>query len=108
MKSGDTTLGGGAKAFPETSLGFAGALKKPDELSLETLSRRYWKPVYSFIRVGWAKSNEDAKDLAQEFFLWLLEGEALKRYDVARGGFRSFLKALLRRFVETNFQSIRL
>jgi RNA polymerase sigma factor (sigma-70 family) len=97
MQSGDTTLGGGGQAFPETSLGFAGGLR--DGSSLETLSRRYWKPVYSYIRIAWAKSNEDAKDLTQEFFLWVLEDGSLGRYDCARGGFRAYLKVLLRRFV---------
>jgi RNA polymerase sigma factor (sigma-70 family) len=69
------------------------------QTSLSTLCRRYWKPVYGYIRVAWAKSNEDAKDLTQAFFLWLLEAEALERFDPQRGSFRSYLKVLLRRFV---------
>lgn len=97
MSSGDTTLGGADRAFPETTLGFAGALGGP--AALATLCTRYWKPVYSYIRVAWAKSNEDAKDLTQEFFAELLEGDALRRYEPARGGFRAYLKVLLRRFV---------
>src|ERR1043166_1008719 len=96
MKTGDTTLGGAGKAFPETSIGFAGGLR--DGGSLEGLPKRYWKPGYSYIRIAWAKSNEDAKDLTQEFFLWLLEDGAIARYDRERGGFRPYLKVLLRRF----------
>lgn len=103
MNSGDTTLGGGDKAFPETTLGFSGGLRNPASAdytrSLETLCSRYWKPVYSYIRIAWAKSNEDAKDVTQSFFAWLLEEEALGKYDPARGGFRAYLKVLLRRFV---------
>ena len=103
MNSGDTTLGGGDKAFPETTLGFAGGLRNPATAdytrSLETLCSRYWKPVYSYIRIAWAKSNEDAKDVTQSFFAWLLEEDALRKYDPARGGFRAYLKVLLRRFV---------
>jgi len=103
MNSGDTTLGGGDKAFPETTLGFAGGLRNPATAdytrSLETLCSRYWKPVYSYIRIAWAKSNEDAKDLTQAFFAWLLEEDALRKYDPSRGGFRAYLKVLLRRFV---------
>jgi len=103
MNSGDTTLGGGDKAFPETTLGFAGGLRNPATAdytrSLETLCSRYWKPVYSYIRIAWAKSNEDAKDVTQAFFAWLLEEDALWKYDPARGGFRAYLKVLLRRFV---------
>jgi RNA polymerase sigma-70 factor (ECF subfamily) len=100
---GDTTLGGGDKAFPETTLGFAGGLRNPAAAdygrSLETLCARYWKPVYSYLRIAWAKSNEDAKDLTQAFFTWLLEDDALRRYEPERGGFRPYLKVLLRRFV---------
>jgi len=103
MSTGDTTLGGGERAFPETTLGFAGGLRNPAAAeygrSLETLCARYWKPVYSYIRVAWAKSNEDAKDLTQAFFAWLLEDDALRRYEPGRGGFRAYLKVLLRRFV---------
>lgn len=100
---GDTTLGGGEKAFPETTLGFAGGLRDPAAAdyarSIEILCARYWKPVYSYIRIAWAKSNEDAKDVTQAFFAWLLEEDALRRYDPGRGGFRPYLKVLLRRFV---------
>jgi RNA polymerase sigma-70 factor (ECF subfamily) len=103
MNSGDTTLGGGEKAFPETTLGFAGGLRNPATAdytrSLETLCTRYWKPVYSYIRIAWAKTNEDAKDLTQAFFAWLVEEDALRKYDPAKGGFRAYLKVLLRRFV---------
>ncbi|MBI3855919.1 MAG: sigma-70 family RNA polymerase sigma factor [Planctomycetes bacterium] len=102
MNSGDTTLGGAEKAFPETTLGFAGGLRNPATAdygrSLETLCARYWKPVYCYLRIAWAKSNEDAKDLTQAFFAWLLEEDALRRYDPSKGGFRPYLKVLLRRF----------
>ncbi len=95
----DSTLGSG---FPETTIGFAGGLGDPDGpgylRALETLCVRYWKPVYSFLRISWAKSNDDAKDLTQAFFLALLEDPALRRFDPARGGFRPYLKTLLRRF----------
>jgi RNA polymerase sigma-70 factor (ECF subfamily) len=98
----DTSLGGQDRAFPETTLGFAGGLGDPDgpgwARALETLCARYWKPVYSWLRLSWAKSNDDAKDLTQAFFVALLEDPALRRFDPARGGFRAYLKTLLRRF----------
>src|SRR4029077_20163367 len=87
----------------ETTVGFAGGLRNPAAAdyarSLDTLCARYWKPVYSYIRIAWAKSNEDAKDLTQAFFAWLLQEDALRRYEAGRGGFRAYLKVLLRRFV---------
>ena len=67
--------------------------------ALEELCGRYWKPVYAYTTAAWAKRFEDARDLTQAFFLWLLEGEALRRYSPERGGFRPYLKTLLRRFV---------
>lgn len=70
------------------------------QAGLDELCRRYWKPVYHYLRLGWARSNEDAKDLAQAFFLWLVEGEALRRYEPHRARFRTFLKTLLRHFVQ--------
>lgn len=66
---------------------------------MEELCVRYWKPVYTYVRIVWAKSNEDSKDLTQAFFAWLLEGDALRRYVPERGGFRAFLKLVLRRFL---------
>lgn len=103
MDGGDTTLGGVGRAFPETSLGLVGPLGDPAgpgyARAFERLCLQYWRPVYLFLRIARAKSNEDAKELTQEFFLWLFEDPALGRFDPARGGFRPFLKTLLRRFV---------
>jgi RNA polymerase sigma factor (sigma-70 family) len=93
----DTSLGGEGAAFPETTGDLVEGLA--DRSRLEELCRKYWKPVYAYVRIAWAKSNEDSKDLTQAFFLWLITGETLQRYDPARGGFRAYLKVLLKRFV---------
>jgi RNA polymerase sigma factor (sigma-70 family) len=103
MKTGDTSLGGSQQGFPQTLWdvlvrardGDAGLRKE----GWEELSRRYWKPVYHYVRIAWAKSNDDAKDLTQAFFLWLLEGEALEKYRPERASFRAYLKSLLKHFV---------
>jgi RNA polymerase sigma-70 factor (ECF subfamily) len=95
----DTSLGGEGAAFPETGGDILAVLGRSNPADLGELCRRYWKPVYAYVRIAWAKSNEDAKDLAQAFFLWLLEGDTLRRFDPARGGFRAYLKTLLKRFV---------
>lgn len=100
----DTTLGGRQRLFPETTWGVISRLGDPGA-GLEDLCRLYWKPIYRYIRVARAKSNEDAKDLAQEFFLWLLDGDALERYSPERGGFRRYIKLLLSRFVSTQDQA---
>jgi len=99
----DTSLGGGGDRFPETTGDVLSVVGKPgplpDQAGLDVLCRRYWRPVYAYVRIAWAKSNEDAKDLTQAFFLWLFEGDALQRYDPNRGNFRAYLKTLLKRFV---------
>lgn len=103
MSAIDTSLGGPGKAFPETTGGLVSRLRGPDpagfRAGLEDLCRRYWKPVYAYIRGVMARGNEDSKDLAQAFFLWLLEEEALRSFDPERGGFRRYLKLLLHRYV---------
>jgi RNA polymerase sigma-70 factor (ECF subfamily) len=101
MATPDTSLGGERRGFPETTWGLVSRLTDPStqRAALETLCARYWKPVYRYVRIAWSKSNEDAKDLAQAFFAWLLEGDALARYRPEKGGFRAYLKTLLRRFV---------
>lgn len=103
MKPGNDTSMGGAEAwFPREAGGVVSRLCDPEEPIVgrdwEEFTRIYWKPVYRFFRVSWAKGNEDAKDLTQTFFLWLMEGEVLRKFDSSLGSFRSFLKTLLRRF----------
>ena len=93
----DTTLGGSANAFPPTTPDLVDRLQS--RAGLEALCRDYWRPVYAYIRIAQARSNEDAKDLTQSFFVWLLEGDALGKYAVEKGGFRPYLKVLLRRFL---------
>src|SRR5262245_62236490 len=98
MKSADTSLGGGAKGFPDTSLNFPAP-------GFEALCSRYWKPIYHYYRVGWGKSNEDAKDLTQAFLVWVLQGKSLEGYLPARGSFRAYLKTLLKRFAQHEQES---
>lgn len=103
MRHRDTSLSGGDRRFPDTSWGMIARLRSTSSDGyrdgIETLCRRYWRPVYVYVRAAWTKSNEEAKDLAQAFFLWLLEGEILQKFTPERGGFRPYLKVLLRRFV---------
>jgi RNA polymerase sigma-70 factor (ECF subfamily) len=97
----DTSLGGDRGAFPETAWSVVARLGTPGSYreAIERLCTRYWKPVYRYIRLAWAKSNEDAKDLAQAFFTWILEDEVLRKYAPERGGFRRYLKVVLKGFL---------
>jgi RNA polymerase sigma factor (sigma-70 family) len=104
MRPLDTSLGGSANAFPATSADLVDRLRSPE--GFEALCRDYWRPVYAYIRIAQARSNEDAKDLTQAFFTWLLEGDALRKYEPEKGGFRPYLKVLLRRFLAHSDEAI--
>lgn len=104
MSTKDTSLGGDQRSFPETLTEILDGIRHPSpelrRAALERLCLGYWKPVYGYIRMGWAKSNEDAKDLTQAFFSWLSERGGLAGYQPGRAKFRTFLKSLLRHFVQ--------
>src|SRR6185503_7482734 len=110
MNSGDTSLGGAQKELSKTVAGIVRRACDPSQEvrqeGLNDLCRRYWKPVYHHLRVGWARSNDNAKDLTQAFFLWLVEDGALSRYDPQRASFRTFLKSLLRHFVQNQDEAL--
>jgi RNA polymerase sigma-70 factor (ECF subfamily) len=88
--------------FPQTSWSLvarAGAPLTPEGFAaLSTLSRRYWYPVYAFLRRRGA-SAADAEDLTQGFFARLLETNGLAAADPARGRFRSWLLACVKNHV---------
>jgi RNA polymerase sigma-70 factor (ECF subfamily) len=66
--------------------------------ALENLCRAYWYPLYAYVRrKGYAE--EDAKDLTQQFFARLLQGDRLALADPIRGRFRTFLLTALNHFL---------
>lgn len=72
----------------------------PDwQARLESLVRRYWKPVHGFLVRRWKCSPEDAMDLTQEFFLQLYERDGLQEASPSRGRFRTFIKLKLHSLV---------
>jgi RNA polymerase sigma factor (sigma-70 family) len=66
--------------------------------ALDGLYRVYCYPVYAFIRRR-GYGRQDAQDLTQDFFVYLLEKSALGRADPQRGRFRSFLLGTLDHFL---------
>ncbi len=104
MRSGDTSLGGPQKTFPQTIhalvSGFRASPSAEQRAVLDEFFASYWKPVYTYIRSAWAKTNDDAKDSTQAFFAWLLESEAVKGFEPERGSFRTYLKSLLKHFMQ--------
>jgi RNA polymerase sigma-70 factor (ECF subfamily) len=66
--------------------------------ALDGLYRVYCYPVYAFIRRR-GYGRQDAQDLTQDFFVYLLEKSTLGRADPQRGRFRSFLLGTLDHFL---------
>src|SRR5579862_5226208 len=96
-----TSLGGRSRSFPTTQgswiddLGREGSYRR----AIDLVCRRYWKPIYWYVRFSGPWKNEEAKDLTQAFLVWLLEEEPLRGYAPSKGRFRPFLKVILRRFL---------
>ncbi len=100
----ETRIGGPTGSFPSTRQSILAALGniRPDtrDRELERLISLYWKPVYCLIRSCGPRSNEDAKDLTQDFFTRVvLEGTLTERYTPDKGSFRAYLKTSVRNFL---------
>lgn len=103
MKSFDTSMGGDRSEFPDTAWS---QIRTPGASTAEQRARRlgdlfnvYWRPIYKYVRLRWKKPSEEAKDLVQDFFIHILEGELLERYEPDRSRFRTFVKGALDLFV---------
>lgn len=98
-----TSMGGPQDRFQTTD--WTGILRAQtlDEdrrrAATEAVCRRYWKPVYCYLRRK-GYGNEEAKDLTQGFFTEVVLGRQLiQRADAAKGRFRNFLLVSLERYV---------
>jgi RNA polymerase sigma factor (sigma-70 family) len=70
--------------------------------ALETLCRAYWLPICAFARrKGW--SEEDAKDLTQQFFVSLVGRNDFRGLDPQKGKFRTFLLAAFTHFLANEY-----
>jgi RNA polymerase sigma factor (sigma-70 family) len=88
--------------FPETSwtlLAKARGRSEEGALAREEFARRYYGPVWEFLRVL-VRDQEKARDLSQEFFTRLSESRGLlERADAEKGPFRNYLQKALRNLV---------
>jgi RNA polymerase sigma factor (sigma-70 family) len=107
----DTKIGGPSPRFPATrwSVLLAARSEEPTERTraFETIVAAYWKPVYKYIRIRWNKSNEDAKDLTQEFFARVIEKGFLDTYDPAKARLRTFLRVCVDGFLSNQEKAAR-
>lgn len=67
-------------------------------VALGELCRDYWYPLYAFVR-RLGHRPEDAADLTQGFFAYLMETGALARADPERGRLRTFLLTALQNYI---------
>lgn len=61
------------------------------------LAADYWYPLYAFLRRK-GMGAQDAEDLIQSFFAWLMESQLFAKADAERGRLRSFLITALMRY----------
>ena len=92
----------GPSDFPTTRwtlvIAAADPHRKETRAALASLCEGYWYPLYAYIRRrGYAA--DQAQDLAQAFFVRVLEGRYLDRADPEKGRFRSFMLTSLKFFV---------
>jgi RNA polymerase sigma factor (sigma-70 family) len=95
----DTAMGEGGQAFPLTSRSAVLGSGSDDPIqksrAFNRLVKAYWKPVYKHIRVRWKKSNEDAKDLTQGFFVRALEKDTFGGFKPEMARFRTYVRTCL-------------
>ena len=104
MKSGSGNGNGRSDLFPSThwsavlAAGRSQAEPTVAQEALAELCQTYWTPLYSFIRSR-GYSVDDAQDLTQDFFAYLIERKIYGRVDPQKGRFRSFLLASIKNFL---------
>lgn len=64
--------------------------------ALSSLCQAYWYPIYAYIRHR-GHTPEQAQDLTQDFFAYLLEHDLIAMADPTRGRFRAFLRTVCAR-----------
>lgn len=70
----------------------------------DELCRRYWRPLYAWLR-GKGHGAEDAEDLVQAFLFRFVERNDFAVADPDRGRFRSYLIGALRNFRRDHLQA---
>ena len=109
--NGETDMGGRLGQFPETRRSLVIRLANDDSeessRAWEKLVCAYWKPTYRYLRLRWNKSNEDAKDLVQDFFARALEKDFFASFDPAKGRFRGYFRACVEAHCRNDLESSR-
>jgi RNA polymerase sigma-70 factor (ECF subfamily) len=64
--------------------------------ALSGLCQAYWYPIYAYVRHR-GYTAEQARDLTQDFFAYILERDLIALADPTRGRFRAFLRTVCAR-----------
>lgn len=104
----DTEIGGTQGQFCTTCWSAIVNSQASDEeckrLILDELFRKYWKPVYSYIRRK-RYDNEKAKDLTQGFFTEIVWGrDLIQSANPTKGRFRNFLLTALEHYLTDSYR----
>ncbi len=67
--------------------------------ALRELCDHYYPPVITYLRHAGHSANDEARDLAHDFFADLLSGHRLDHLERERGRFRSYLLGALKHFL---------
>lgn len=98
----------GRGGFPTTDWGLFVDIRSDNTFlklaALDILIRRYWRPVYIFLKYS-GKDEHDAKDLTQAFFANWAQQESFGKADPQKGRFRSFLLSSLKRFAQNEHRA---
>lgn len=91
--------------FPETRWSLvAQAVGCEDEQAKQAvrdLLKAYWPPIYSAIKFGWQKSDEETQHMCEIFLSQLISKPNISETNKGKGRFRDYLKAELRTFMQS-------
>lgn len=89
-------------SFPTTDWGLFADIRGKNPTAkmaaMDIIVRRYWRPVFMFLRHRGCE-EEQAKDSTQSFFAEWIENDVFAKADERKGRFRSFMLSCLKRFV---------
>lgn len=92
--------------FPETRWSHVARSRgrEPEaQTALSELCAGYYEPVFVFLRSD-GRKEDDARELAQEFFARILGGNGVDGAEPARGRFRTFLLGAVKHFLAAQRQ----
>ncbi|MBI4566680.1 MAG: sigma-70 family RNA polymerase sigma factor [Planctomycetes bacterium] len=92
----ETEVFGSERRFPKTEWDLL--MPAPSPQSIDVLVRRYWKPLYFFVRRS-GFDVETSKDIVQGFLANALAHDTISKADPKRGRFRTFMLAALSNFI---------